>query len=131
MTNGLIKKQEEARCERSFGPRTMPFSPIFVKVSRTSPQLTERQEEASVLGVREPATCGHGQKFCLNRLHWIYSYRETDFSSYQATLSSRSINHACEGNYNKCNNMNNITVTCNMPNKTWITCRQAQGVNNK
>lgn len=71
----------ECQRKRSFGPRTMPFFPIFVNVFRTEPQLTERQEEASVLGVCEPATCGHGQEFGLNRLHWFYSYRETDFSS--------------------------------------------------
>lgn len=76
----------ECQRKRSFGPHTMPFFPIFVNVFRTEPQLTERQEEASVLG--------HGQGFGLNRLNWFYSYRETDFSSNKATLSRLSINQS-------------------------------------
>jgi len=49
----------ECQRKRSFGPHTMPFFPIFVNVFRTEPQLTERQEEASVLG--------HGQELATDK----------------------------------------------------------------
>lgn len=105
---GREKKKLEKSGRQSVRSRLVPSPSLhFIKL-RPNLEITEGQEEAcGIFALCEPATCSHGHALCLNRRHWFNFYRETDYSSYQATLSSRSINHGCEGNYSKCNNMNN------------------------